>query len=132
MKTVDSRLKACPAEDLLGHALQAVLKTNGDVRYDILFGDFLLFHQDKRLRLIGRRQEPAPRPYDRPTNKQGKQYPPPTAAHDRPKLFKASRYLIICVIKHYKLTTGSGGLSEADTSPQPSECVPFAFAMDYK
>ena len=39
MKTVDSRLKTCAAEDLLRYALQTVLETGASIGYNVLVGN---------------------------------------------------------------------------------------------
>ena len=51
MKAINRRLQPRPAEDLLRHALQAVLEIDGDIRSDIVLGNFLLFDQNQRFRL---------------------------------------------------------------------------------
>jgi hypothetical protein len=63
VKVVDGLLQARAAQDLLGHALQTILKIYGDVGRHKRFGVLLLFDDDGCLRLVRRRQEPAHTPY---------------------------------------------------------------------
>ena len=50
MKAIDGGLQAGATQDLLGHALYAILKADGYVRKHVLLGNFLLFHEDQSFR----------------------------------------------------------------------------------
>ena len=52
MESVNGRLEAGPAENLLRHALQTILKTYANIGNDVLFRNLLLLHEDESLGFV--------------------------------------------------------------------------------